>query len=101
MSDTSPGAIAKINGQAFRLYNTVVLPLYPLSSKFSKPGEIVAYANEAVRIQGKDGEAVWVSILKKVEKGSTPNIKLPATSLIDPKILSTVLDLSKDLACGF
>ena len=50
MSDTSPGAIAKINGSDYRLYNASLLPRSPLISGSALPGTIVAHANDAICI---------------------------------------------------
>ena len=75
--DSHPGAIAKILGEEYLIFNA-----HEESLLRGKPGEVIAYRGDAICVGTIDG-AVWIGHLKRRGKEA---IKLPATVELEDRL---------------
>jgi putative two-component system hydrogenase maturation factor HypX/HoxX len=76
-SEGQPGALATLEGQEYYIFD-----VHPEEELKGKPGELLAYRNEAVCIGTKDG-ALWVGYMREKQKHS---IKLPALRILPKRV---------------
>jgi hypothetical protein len=61
MSDSSPGALATIEGMKYRLFNGKMLPTLLPTKTGVRAGDIIGQSNSAVCFQTIDDKQIWVT----------------------------------------